>query len=232
MRDRRAGLFQGRHPRSRGRRRRDAVNPRGARHQGGGPLRLPGAGRRSRRRCARGCRGSGHDARFDDFDAVVDAGAPSRSVLRRPAGRESPSRTQRLVQRQALAGMIWSKQFYYYDIDQLAHRRSRTAAAARTRHRGRNADWRHLNNADVISMPDKWEYPWYAAWDLAFHCLPLALVDAELRQAAAAADDARMVHASERTAAGLRMGVRRRQPAGARLGELARVSDRSQAARR
>jgi hypothetical protein len=90
---------------------------------------------------------------------------------------EIPDADARLVQRQALAGMIWSKQFYNYDV--------RTwllgddAQPPPPAERGRNADWDHLVNDDVISMPDKWEYPWYAAWDLAFHCLPLALVDAE-----------------------------------------------------
>ncbi len=84
----------------------------------------------------------------------------------------------RLVQRQALAGMIWNKQFFYYDIREwLAGDPAQPPPPAERRH-GRNSDWRHLNNADIISMPDKWEYPWYAAWDLAFHCLPLAMIDA------------------------------------------------------
>ena len=87
---------------------------------------------------------------------------------------------QRLVQRQALAGMIWSKQFFYYDVPQWLEGRSRSAARRRPqRARGRNHEWKHLNNADIISMPDKWEYPWYAAWDLAFHTISLALVDPE-----------------------------------------------------
>jgi hypothetical protein len=81
----------------------------------------------------------------------------------------------RAVQRQALAGLLWSKQFYYFDIPQWLDGDSIPPPPGRSR----NADWRHLNNADIISMPDKWEYPWYAAWDLAFHCIPLALVDAE-----------------------------------------------------
>ena len=71
------------------------------------------------------------------------------------------------------------------------------------RRHGRNSDWRHLNNADIISMPDKWEYPWYAAWDLAFHCVTFALIDPGLRQGAADPADARMVHAPERPAARL-----------------------------
>jgi hypothetical protein len=83
----------------------------------------------------------------------------------------------RLVQRQALAGMLWSKQFYYIDIPEwLDGDRLQPPPPAARRH-GRNADWRHLNNAEILSMPDKWEYPWYAAWDLAFHCVTLALID-------------------------------------------------------
>ncbi|MFH1568042.1 MAG: glucosidase [Gemmatimonadota bacterium] len=82
------------------------------------------------------------------------------------------------VQRQALAGLLWSKQFYHYDISRwYAEGREAGPAVARTLRR--NAGWTHLYNEDVISMPDKWEYPWYAAWDLAFHCIPLALVDVD-----------------------------------------------------
>jgi hypothetical protein len=85
----------------------------------------------------------------------------------------------RRVQRQAFAGMIWSKQFYYYDVPQWLNGDPAQVPPPAERKRGRNREWDHLNNADIISMPDKWEYPWYAAWDLAFHCIPLALIDAE-----------------------------------------------------
>ncbi|HYL14578.1 MAG TPA: glucosidase [Terriglobales bacterium] len=79
--------------------------------------------------------------------------------------------------RQAFAGLLWSKQFYHYvQKDWLAGDPAQPAPPA-SRNSGRNSDWPHVYNADVISMPDKWEYPWYAAWDLAFHCVPLALVD-------------------------------------------------------
>jgi hypothetical protein len=85
----------------------------------------------------------------------------------------------RRVQRQALAGMIWSKQFFYYEVPQwLTGDPGHPEPPADRRH-GRNHEWAHLNNADVISMPDKWEYPWYAAWDLAFHTVSLALIDPE-----------------------------------------------------
>jgi hypothetical protein len=85
----------------------------------------------------------------------------------------------RNVMRQAFAGMLWSKQFYHYVVEDWLQGDPNQPSPPRERHNGRNSEWKHLYNADVISMPDKWEYPWYAAWDLAFHCLPLALVDSE-----------------------------------------------------
>jgi len=78
------------------------------------------------------------------------------------------------VQRQAIAGMLWSKQLYYYDVSQWLKGDPKYPA---NREHPRNKHWGHLNNFDIMSMPDKWEYPWYAVWDSAFHCLPLALVD-------------------------------------------------------
>jgi hypothetical protein len=80
------------------------------------------------------------------------------------------------VMRQALAGMLWSKQFYYYDVNRWLEERG-TSVFRGGKRAPRNEHWHHMQNADVISMPDKWEYPWYAAWDLAFHCLALGLVD-------------------------------------------------------
>ena len=81
------------------------------------------------------------------------------------------------IMRQGFAGMMWSKQFYHYVIKDWLDGDTSQPAPPQERKRGRNREWTHLYNADVISMPDKWEYPWYAAWDLAFHCIPLALVD-------------------------------------------------------
>jgi hypothetical protein len=83
----------------------------------------------------------------------------------------------RLVQRQAFAGMLWTKQFYYFDIPEWLNGDPALPAPPGSRRHGRNGDWLHLNNADVISVPDKWEYPWYAAWDLAFHAVTMALID-------------------------------------------------------
>jgi hypothetical protein len=83
------------------------------------------------------------------------------------------------VGRQALAGLLWSKQFYHYVVNDWLRGDPSQPAPPDGRSHGRNHQWTHLYNADVISMPDKWEYPWYAAWDLAFHCVPLALVDSD-----------------------------------------------------
>ncbi|PYR09146.1 MAG: glucosidase [Acidobacteria bacterium] len=85
----------------------------------------------------------------------------------------------RNVARQAFAGLLWSKQYYHYVVKYWLEGDAAQPAPPPGRDRGRNYEWTHLYNADVISMPDKWEYPWYAAWDLAFHCVPLALVDSE-----------------------------------------------------
>ena len=84
-----------------------------------------------------------------------------------------------LVMRQSLAGMIWSKQYYHFVIKDWLEGDSKFAPPPESRKSGRNHEWPHLFNEDVVSMPDKWEYPWYAAWDLAFHCIPLALLDAD-----------------------------------------------------
>jgi hypothetical protein len=83
------------------------------------------------------------------------------------------------VMRQALGGLLWSKQFYDYDLNRWIQGDPAGPQPPAQRLNGRNREWRHLYNSDVISMPDKWEYPWYAAWDLAFHCIALAIVDAD-----------------------------------------------------
>jgi hypothetical protein len=84
---------------------------------------------------------------------------------------------ERRIFRQSIAGLLWSKQFYAYDVERWLRGDPGQPAPPRERWSGRNSTWRHLYNSEVLSMPDKWEYPWYAAWDLAFHCIPLALVD-------------------------------------------------------
>jgi len=83
----------------------------------------------------------------------------------------------RSIQRQAFAGLLWGKQFYHYDVRSWLTGDPAGPAPPENRTMGRNREWMHLYNEDIVSMPDKWEYPWYAAWDLAFHCIPLAQVD-------------------------------------------------------
>jgi hypothetical protein len=81
------------------------------------------------------------------------------------------------IQRQALAGLLWSKQFYHYDIERWMRIGDDITPITEQRKTGRNHQWQHLKNQDIILMPDKWEYPWYAAWDLAFHCIAIAMID-------------------------------------------------------
>lgn len=119
-----------------------------------------------------------HVRPFDDFASVLDM--RQREADEFYASMQNPhlNADERSIQRQALAGLLWSKQLFYYDVEQWISG-DPDSPAPQSRLNGRNHEWRHLNNFDVISMPDKWEYPWYAGWDLAFHCIPLAMVDAE-----------------------------------------------------
>jgi len=118
-------------------------------------------------------------APFADFDAIVQQRREEADEFYAALqGAIADADTAR-IQRQALAGMIWGRQFFHIDIPRWLKGDPATPAPPPERRRGRNHDWEHLNNADIISMPDKWEFPWYAAWDLAFQCLPLALVDPE-----------------------------------------------------
>lgn len=85
----------------------------------------------------------------------------------------------RNIQRQAYGGMMWGKQFYYYNVDRWLDGDPGRYQPPKERKKGRNSSWRHMYNQDIISMPDKWEYPWYAVWDSAFHCVPIARIDPE-----------------------------------------------------
>ena len=116
---------------------------------------------------------------FADFDDIFAGRLREADEFYEELQADNANADARNIQRQAFAGMIWSKQFFYYDIEEWLKGDPGHFPPPNERKHGRNAEWRHLNNADIISMPDKWEYPWYAAWDLAFHCIPLALVDAE-----------------------------------------------------
>src|SRR3954447_1080119 len=114
---------------------------------------------------------------FGEFDAIFASRKAEADEFYDQLTAESLGTEHRSIQRQALAGMIWSKQFYHYIVEQWLDGDPGQPPPPAQRVTGRNSQWRHLYNERVMSMPDKWEYPWYAAWDLAFHCIPLALVD-------------------------------------------------------
>ena len=116
---------------------------------------------------------------FADFDEVLECRRQDAEEFYADLQRDLRDEDAKSVQRQALAGMIWSKQYFYYDVRQWLKGDPAQPPPPAERKYGRNHEWTHLNNADVVSMPDKWEYPWYAAWDLAFHTISLALVDSE-----------------------------------------------------
>ncbi|HWJ36360.1 MAG TPA: hypothetical protein VNR70_13905 [Steroidobacteraceae bacterium] len=118
-------------------------------------------------------------APFDDFEQCLTQRRTEADDFYADLQKDMASSDERIVQRQAFAGMIWNKQFYHLDIPRWLKGDPGQPTPPEGRRHGRNSEWKNLNNADIISMPDKWEYPWYASWDLAFHCIPFALIDAE-----------------------------------------------------
>ncbi len=156
---------------------RDAVNPgkTGTKAAARYVLEVPAGGCQIvQLRLAKGTTGGAFGTAFKEVfrQRLLDADEFYDRITPRSLGED-----ERRVHRQALAGMLWSKQYYYFDLDRWLkehHAHPLLGGAARSI---RNAEWFHMLNGDVISMPDKWEYPWYAAWDLAFHTITLALVD-------------------------------------------------------
>ena len=116
---------------------------------------------------------------FADARAILERRSDEAEAFYASIAPDDMAEDARSVQRQAFAGLLWGKKFFHYDVDRWLRGDSASAPPPAARLGARNAAWRHLNNADIISMPDSWEFPWYAAWDLAFHCVPLAVVDAE-----------------------------------------------------
>ncbi len=114
------------------------------------------------------------DASFEKMFELRREEANQFYARRFPQERSDDARN---IVRQALAGMLWSKQCYHYDVRNWLEGDSTQPTPPAERRKGRNRDWTHLYNADVLSMPDKWEYPWFAAWDLAFHTVALSLID-------------------------------------------------------
>ena len=122
---------------------------------------------------------AGNDQPFADYENIFNNRMEEANEFYQSLQTNIVTDEEKMIQRQAFAGMLWSKQFYYYDIYQWLKGDPEQPKPPASRRKGRNQEWQHMNNEDIISMPDKWEYPWYAAWDLAFHCIPFALIDPE-----------------------------------------------------
>lgn len=114
---------------------------------------------------------------FRDYDALFEKRTTEADSYFNTIIPETLGKDERNIMRQSLAGLLWSKQFYHYVIREWLEGDSGQPVPPSERLTGRNAKWSHVYNADVLSMPDKWEYPWFAAWDLAFHCIALSIVD-------------------------------------------------------
>lgn len=114
---------------------------------------------------------------FQDFDGIWEERKLEADAFYDEIQHPRLTRDMRMIQRSAFAGLLWSKQLYYYDVEQWLAGDPKGPTPPPERLQGRNHDWENLVNFDVISMPDAWEYPWYASWDLAFHCLPLSIID-------------------------------------------------------
>jgi hypothetical protein len=156
-----------------------AVNPalRGTKCAAVHRLKLgPGESRVVRVRYSRGAQASP----FGDFDATFAERIRDADEFYDAVTPPTLSVDERAVFRQAMAGLLWSKQYYSFDVERWLRGDPGYPPPPSERKRGRDSEWGHLFNSEVLSMPDKWEYPWYAAWDLAFHSLPIALVDPEL----------------------------------------------------
>lgn len=117
------------------------------------------------------------DEPFKDFDEIFLSRQKEADEFYAYIQKGIPSDDEKNVQRQAFAGMLWNKMFYHYNVAKWLKGDPAEIKPPKSREKIRNCEWKHLNNFDIISMPDKWEYPWYATWDLAFHTLSFALID-------------------------------------------------------
>lgn len=116
---------------------------------------------------------------FYDFDEIFERRKYESEEFYNEVQCGIENEDEKNVQRQAFAGLLWNKQFYHYNVGKWLKGDPNFEAPRDFNHFVRNTEWNHLHNKDIISMPDKWEYPWYATWDLAFHCVPFALIDAD-----------------------------------------------------
>ncbi|MEQ8878894.1 MAG: glucosidase [Cyclobacteriaceae bacterium] len=117
------------------------------------------------------------DNPFEQFENIFNDRKRECDEFYQKKQSKIPTEELKNVQRQSFAGLMWSKQFYYYNVNNWIHGDPGRYKPSEARKHGRNSDWKHMYNYDIISMPDKWEYPWFAAWDLAFHCIPIARID-------------------------------------------------------
>ena len=116
---------------------------------------------------------------FYDFDEIFERRKNEAQEFYDLVQKDVDNEDEKNVQRQAFAGLLWKKQFYHYNVGKWLKGDPNNEAPRNFHHFVRNTEWEHLHNKDIISMPDKWEYPWYATWDLAFHCVPFALIDSQ-----------------------------------------------------
>jgi len=114
---------------------------------------------------------------FADFDALFDLRKQEADEFYAALNTPEVTDDMRAVQRHAFAGLLWSKQFYYYEVPVWLDGDPAMPSPPPERKHGRNSDWSHLNTSQILSMPDTWEYPWFAAWDMGFQCIALALID-------------------------------------------------------
>ena len=114
---------------------------------------------------------------FDDFDVILKQRIEEADAFYAPLQKEVTDEKLKSIQRQSYAGMLWTKQWYYYNVFEWLKGDPSTPRPDANRKEGRNSAWKHMYTSNILSMPDKWEYPWFAAWDLAFHTLPLARLD-------------------------------------------------------
>ena len=114
---------------------------------------------------------------FFDFDDIFSLRKAEANEFYTSIQREINDEEEKNVQRQAFAGLLWNKQFYHYNVSKWLKGDIKSENPRNFNHYVRNTEWEHMQNKDVISMPDKWEYPWFATWDLAFHCVPFAILD-------------------------------------------------------
>jgi hypothetical protein len=140
---------------------------------------------------------------FVTFDQIFSARFTEANEFYDRITSSSLSEDERRVHRQALAGMLWSKQYYYFDLDKWLCEHNAHPLTGNHQGTARNTEWFHMLNSDIISMPDKWEYPWYAAWDLAFHTIALSLVDFDFAKGPAASYAAKSICSSKRPDPGL-----------------------------